>query len=70
MNKTAIFLQVRLNSSRMPGKALSNLCGKKLIQWTIEQMNRVNCDLRVLLTTSDAKKYLKDIAKIYGWKIF
>ncbi len=70
MSKTAIFLQVRLNSSRMPGKALSDLCGKKLIQRTIEQMNKVNCDTRIILTTKEAKKHLDKLVKSYGWKIF
>jgi spore coat polysaccharide biosynthesis protein SpsF (cytidylyltransferase family) len=35
-NRIGIFLQVRLNSSRMPGKALLNLAGKLLIEHTID----------------------------------
>lgn len=70
MQRTGIFLQVRLNSTRMPGKALINLGGKKLIEYTIERMNNVPADVRVILTTKEAKKYLTKFAKCYNWEIF
>jgi len=54
----------------MPAKALMPLHNKKLIEWTIKSMSSVNCDLKVILTTKDAKKYLKEIAKRHKFEIY
>lgn len=68
--RIGIFLQVRLNSSRMPGKALLNLAGKLLIQHTIERLSVVPADVRVILTTKECEGVLKYIAEENGWEIF
>lgn len=69
-NRIGIFLQVRLNSSRMPGKALLNLAGKLLIEHTIERLSVVPADVRVILTTKESEAALKYIAQDNGWEIF
>ncbi|MCH5150627.1 MAG: methyltransferase domain-containing protein [Spirochaetales bacterium] len=69
-NKTGIFLQVRLNSSRMPGKAILNLAGKYLVQHTIERLSVVPADVRVILTTKESEGALKGIAESNGWELF
>lgn len=69
-NKTGIFLQVRLNSSRMPGKAILNLAGKRLVQHTIERLSVVPAEVRAILTTKDSEDVLKDIAASNGWELF
>jgi spore coat polysaccharide biosynthesis protein SpsF (cytidylyltransferase family)/spore coat polysaccharide biosynthesis predicted glycosyltransferase SpsG/2-polyprenyl-3-methyl-5-hydroxy-6-metoxy-1,4-benzoquinol methylase len=68
--KVGLFLQVRLNSSRMPGKALLPLCGKPLIQRVMERMTFLPADLRVLVTTKDCEEYLEPIADSMGWELF
>ena len=69
-NRIGIFLQVRLNSSRMPGKALLNLAGKVLVQHTIERLSVVPADVRAILTTKESEEALKDIAEANGWEVF
>lgn len=69
-NKTGIFLQVRLNSSRMPGKAILNLAGKYLVQHTIERLSVVPAEVRAILTTKESEDALKDIAEVNGWELF
>ncbi len=70
MNRVGVFLQVRLNSSRMPGKALLDLGGKPLIMQVMERVNVVPADVRVLLTSHESEKYLTEIAHSMGWEIF
>ncbi|OHD20059.1 MAG: hypothetical protein A2086_06705 [Spirochaetes bacterium GWD1_27_9] len=70
MDRIGLFLQVRLNSSRLPAKALINLCGKPLIVRTMDQMKKVECDVRVLVTTKECEPYLKNLAKQCGFEIF
>lgn len=69
-NKTGIFLQVRLNSSRMPGKAILNLAGKYLVQHAIERLSVVPADVRAILTTKESENALRDIAEANGWELF
>jgi len=68
--KVGMFLQVRLNSTRMPGKALLNLCGKPLIERVMERMTLVPADIRVLLTTKESERYLTELAGEMQWEIF
>ncbi len=70
LKRTGLFLQVRLNSSRMPGKALLNLCGKSILIHVLERMNVVPADVRVIVTNKYCKDSFKDIALNMGWEIF
>jgi spore coat polysaccharide biosynthesis protein SpsF len=45
---TGIVLQARLASTRLPGKALKNLCGEPMIYRVMEALNRVSADIRIL----------------------
>ncbi|MCG8451758.1 MAG: NTP transferase domain-containing protein [Spirochaetales bacterium] len=65
-----IFLQVRLDSLRLPQKALLPLAGKPVVAHAMESLNRVPADHRVLLTTEDSVEPLKSIAHQEGWDIF
>jgi spore coat polysaccharide biosynthesis protein SpsF len=52
--KTAAFIPVRLSSTRLPGKALINICGKPAIQYLIERVKSVkNLDGIVICTTTN-----------------
>lgn len=70
MNRVGLFLQVRLNSSRMPGKALMKLSGKSLIQHAMERLMVVPADVRVLLTTKESSFLLSEFADEMGWEVF
>ncbi len=68
--KTGIFLQVRINSNRLPGKAVIDICGKPLIMRVMERLNVVPADERAILTTKDSLSVLEPFAHKMGWSIF
>lgn len=70
LKKRAVFLQVRLNSSRLRGKALLKLFGKTVVEHAMERLNIVPADYRVLVTTKDSGYALKEIADKMHWNIF
>jgi len=45
---TAVILQARLDSTRLPGKALLPLNGKPLVLRVMEALNHIEADLRIL----------------------
>ena len=52
--KSAVFIPVRLDSTRLPEKALKDLCGKLCIQRLIERVKRAKKpDIIVLCTTTN-----------------
>jgi len=51
---SAIILQARIDSSRLPGKSLLPLGGKPLIFRVMEALNRVPAEMRVLACPEDA----------------
>ncbi len=67
---TAIFVPVRLSSTRLPSKGLLNLHGKPCLQLLIERLKRAkNIDLIILCTTKEASDdNLVDFAKKNGIK--
>ena len=50
--KLIIIIQARFNSSRLPGKVLRKCAGKPLIQWTIDRLNNIDDNLRIVVATS------------------
>jgi spore coat polysaccharide biosynthesis protein SpsF len=53
--KTAAFIPVRLSSTRLPGKALLNICDKPCIEYLIEKIKSVkNLDGIVICTTTNS----------------
>ena len=51
MNVTAS-IQARMGSSRLPGKVLSDVCGKPMLLWQIERIRRSRLVDRVVVGTS------------------
>jgi len=68
--KTAVFLQTRLDSSRLPYKALYDLSGKALVSRCMEALQDIKADLRVLLCDEASFSSLQGFAKDEGWEIF
>lgn len=52
MNITAS-IQARMNSSRLPGKVLSKICGKPMLKWQIERVQRSNLVKNIVVATSN-----------------
>jgi len=67
---TAIFLQVRLDSTRLPRKALLELAGLSVVEHAMRSLNGVSADVRVLLTTGDSAGELEMPARSAGWEVF
>ena len=63
--KNHIFLQARLNSTRLPEKVLKKICGKTVIELIVERLRQVdNIDDIILVTGSELEnKSLIDEAK-------
>ncbi|MDP7010716.1 MAG: NTP transferase domain-containing protein [Verrucomicrobiota bacterium] len=50
--KTAVIIQARMGSVRLPGKVLLTVCGKALIQYLLERVQAANLGLPVIMATS------------------
>ena len=66
---TGIILQARIDSSRLPGKALLPLGGKPVILRVMEALNHVTADLRILACPEDSFSALKPFAEEAGFHI-
>ncbi len=67
---TGVFLQVRLDSSRLPRKALLPLAGLPVIQHAVNALSHVKADMHMLLTTDDSADELAPVAEKSGWGVF
>lgn len=67
---TAVFLQVRLDSSRLPRKALADLGGHPLVERCFQALGTVAADGRVLVTEPASAPELEPLARRYGWETF
>ncbi|GMO12434.1 MAG: methyltransferase domain-containing protein [Treponemataceae bacterium] len=68
--KTAVIIQCRLSSTRLPQKALLILAEKPLICHALDVMRNVNCDMHILATDYDSEEKLKPIAQNALWELF
>ncbi len=67
---TGVFLQVRLDSTRLPDKALLKLAGKTVLEHAINALNGVEASVFSLLTTEDAAEILQPYAEEANWSLF
>lgn len=67
---TGVFLQVRLGSSRLPGKALLPLEGDTVIGHAMRALRRVHADVYLLLTDSESAGELHTHAEMAGFEVF
>jgi len=67
---TGVFLQVRLDSTRLPEKALLMLEDKTVFEHVLSALSEVNAGIYAVLTDSQSRPMLKPIAERYGWKCF
>ena len=67
---TAIILQARIDSSRLPGKSLLPLGGKPLVLRVMEALNRVPAGARVLACPEDSVEAFAPLAAEAGFTLF
>jgi spore coat polysaccharide biosynthesis protein SpsF len=66
----AVILQARLDSTRLPEKALLPLEGEPVIFRVMEALNHVEADLHILACSQDSFSAFEPIAKKAGFQIF
>ena len=66
----SVFLQVRVDSTRLPGKALAMLGGKTVIERCFEALAAVRADRRVLVTEPASVSALEPLARAAGWETY
>lgn len=66
----AVFLQARIGSSRLPGKALLSLGGRTVIGNAMKQLKKIKCRCHALLTDHESFGRFKPEAEKYGFLIF
>jgi len=66
---TAIVLQARVDSSRLPGKALLPLDGKPVVVRVMEALNNVPADLRILACPENSYSTFAPLAEETGFRI-
>ncbi len=67
---SAVFLQVRLDSNRLPGKALKTIEGKTVISHAMASLKNIPCNHHVLLTAEGDEKVLEPLAHKEGFSVF
>lgn len=67
---TGIFLQVRLNSTRLPRKALLPLAGMTVIEHAMAALIEMDADVHALLTDERSAAALVPYAEKWGFKVF
>jgi len=67
---TAVFLQVRLGSTRFPRKALAELAGRTVIEHAMHALREVPADRHVLLTDGESAGALAPYASRAGFGVF
>jgi len=66
---TAVVLQARIDSKRLPGKALLPVEGKPLIFRVMEALNNISANERILACSEDSFDSFKPLADECGFKI-
>lgn len=65
-----MFIQGRINSTRLPNKALLDVKGHEAIYHTLQSMKKVQAGVYVLLTNETSYKALTPIATRCGYDVF
>lgn len=67
---TGVFLQVRLDSTRLPGKALLPLEDYTVIEQAMRSLKTANADVFSLVTEPSSASKLKPLAEKWGYEVF
>jgi spore coat polysaccharide biosynthesis protein SpsF len=61
--KTAVILQARMGSSRLPGKVLKDLCGKTILERCLDRLKMIHKSVLVVVATTNQLED-KEIVKV------
>ncbi len=67
---TAVIVQCRLSSTRLPGKALKTLCVQPVLEWNLNAMRKVRADRYFLACDYDSASELFPVAEKCGFETF
>lgn len=67
---TIIAVQCRLSSTRLPKKAILDLYGNMLLEWTLRSLQKVSADEYWVATDEESFPVLSKIAHENNWKCF
>ncbi len=67
---TAVFLQARIGSKRLPAKALLPLAGKTVLEQVMISLGGIKAGLHVLLTDKESEKIFRPLAEVCGFQLF
>jgi spore coat polysaccharide biosynthesis protein SpsF (cytidylyltransferase family) len=68
---TAVIIQARTGSTRLPGKVLEGVAGKPLLYWVVARAQRaILPDAPVLVATPDTDEALRQYCAHQGWAWF
>lgn len=70
MIKTGVFLQVRISSSRLYGKALLDLAGKPVVWHAMRSLSRIPAFRYSLLTDEESAPHFSRVADELGFDVF
>lgn len=70
MSRTAVFLQVRLASTRLPEKALLPLSGKPAVSHAMEALSSLPVHVKAIVTDAASAPKLQPLAAASGYDLF
>ena len=70
MRGSAVFLQARMDSTRLPGKALMELSGLTVIEHAMRALKKIPADHHVLLTAKGDEAFFSDPVEKQGFSLF
>jgi len=70
MMRTAVFIQVRLGSTRLRSKALLPFAGSTIIVHVMRALRLVQADVYALVTDAASAEALRPAAASEGWEVF
>lgn len=66
----SVFLQVRLDSTRLPRKALLDLGGRTVLERCLDALGGVRVDQRLVVTEPASADELRPLVEAAGWHLF
>lgn len=67
---TGVFLQARISSSRLPGKALERLENRTVLEHCMAALGYVRAERHVLLTDTESAPLFAPLAEAWGFELF
>lgn len=69
-SRTGIVVQMRIDSTRLPGKALLGIGGTNLAGMVMRRLRKIGADAYVLATDTDGARALSATAQEFGFSVF